>query len=95
MTVAEVQRELKAIEWQIQEQDKRTAIHAYRLAELVGISVACLFDSRNQYPTLSAAYPHLFPPNEEEEVKKSDEASAARFLQFANAFNEKFKKKNL
>lgn len=76
---------------------KQQAQFDYSLADLIGASMARLFDSNNHYPTIYEAYPHLF---EEEAKKEKDEAlqeeiattnSINNFLAFAMKNNAKMR----
>lgn len=64
----------------------------YILAELIGRSVARIYNSSNKMPEISEVYPNLFSSAEVEEKKKTKKAelSALRFKQFANTYNKKF-----
>lgn len=64
----------------------------YILAELIGRSVARIYNSSNKMPEISEVYPNLFSSAEVEEKKKAKKAelSALRFKQFANTYNKKF-----
>lgn len=65
----------------------------YVLAELIGRSVARIYNSNNKMPDISEAYPTLFNTKEVEEQKaeKQAELSALRFKQFAASYNQRFK----
>ena len=76
----------------LKEQEKKQASFDYILADLIGRSVARIYNSSNNMPTLSEAYPSLFNEAEEKEKtqEKQDELSAIRLKQFAQTFNKKF-----
>lgn len=65
----------------------------YILADLIGKSVARIYDSSNKLPTIEESYPSLFDTEElkEQRQKQLDNLSAARFRQFADKFNQRFK----
>ena len=65
----------------------------YILADLIGRSMARIYNSSNTYPEISTAYPTLFDSKEIEEQKQAKlaELSALRFKQFASSYNQKFK----
>lgn len=88
MTLAEIDRAIKAK----QQQERRKAEFDYILADLIGASVARIFNKSNSYPTIAQAYPSLFDrvAEEEEIQKKKDMLSAIRFKQFALSHNKKF-----
>lgn len=89
MSFAEVERAVAAK----RRIEQRKASFDYVLADLIGRSVARVYNASNKMPTLSEAYPTLFDREAEEEElqKKKDELSALRFKQFANSYNKKFK----
>ena len=76
--------------------EQRKASFDYVLADLIGRSIARVYNSSNTMPSLSEAYPTLFDKEaEEEEIqRRKDELSALRFKQFALSFNKKFKEVN-
>lgn len=93
MTFAELERVLESKRRTIQNQERKKAIYDYKLADLIGRSVARIHNANNRFPTLGEAYPNLF---EEEEVaekiqEKKDELSVIRFKQFAQSYNRKIK----
>lgn len=65
----------------------------YTLANLIGHSVARVYDSAKTMPSISEAYPTLFDSKEIEEKKaeRQAELSALRFKQFAASYNSKYK----
>ena len=69
-------------------QRRERAYIAFTNAMTVGMFVASMFSS-NKPPTLHEVYPDLFEEDEEAEQAKRDESSAANFLKFANAFNQR------
>ncbi len=64
----------------------------YKLAELIGRSIARIYNSSNHMPDISEAYPSLFDSEEikAQKEKKQAELSALRFKQFAQSYNQKF-----
>jgi hypothetical protein len=89
MTIAEIERAIKAKK----EIEKRKATFDYVLADLIGRSVARVYNSENTLPTLAEAYPTLFNESEDNEAlqRAKDEASALKFKLFAQSFNSNFK----
>lgn len=89
MTIAEIERYLEGALWRL----KTKAQFDYSLADLVGASVARLFDSNTKYPSIVDVYPQLF----EEELKEQQELetvttnSVNNFLAFAMQHNAKMK----
>lgn len=93
MTIAELERAVASKRRVKQIEAKERASFDYILAELIGRSVARVFNSSNDMPTLNEAYPSLFDTVaavEEREAKKA-ELSALRFKLFADKYNSKFK----
>lgn len=93
MTIAELERAVESKNRVKQVEAKEKAAFDYILAELVGRSVARVFNSSNNMPTLSEAYPSLFDTAaaaEDREAKRA-ELSALRFKLFADNHNSKFK----
>ena len=93
MTFAEVERAVRSYERKKERSQREKASFDYILADLIGKSVARVYNSANVMPTLSATYPTLFSQEDETEAlqKKKDEMSAIRFKQFADSFNARFK----
>lgn len=94
MTIAELERAIKSKRrlQKIQAQEK--ASFDYILADLIGRSISRVYSSAATMPELGAVYPSLFDTKEIEEQKqaKKVELSALRFKQFAQSYNNKFKK---
>lgn len=92
MTFAELNRLLASKRRILKAQEQKQASFDYLLAELIGRSVARVYNSANKMPTLSEAYPSLFDEAEEKAKmqEKKDELSAIRFKQFTQTFNKKF-----
>lgn len=94
MTIAELGRLIKSKERIAKREAKEKATYDYILADLVGRSVARLYGSGNRLPQIYEVYPSLF---DEDEIntqiqEQKAELSALRFKQFANSFNQKFRK---
>ena len=75
---------------------KEKATFDYALADLVGRSIARVYNSSNKMPDISTVYPTLFESEEIEKIKaeKQAELSALRFRQFAESFNKRFQKED-
>ena len=93
MTIAEIERavarknRVRALEQN--EKAQCDEIHA----ELVGRSMARVFNSNNEYPAIEEAYPTIFEDVtaiQKKQAKKA-ELSALRFKLFADNHNSKFK----
>lgn len=93
MTLAEVERavESKARVKKAEQQEK--ASFDYILADLIGRSVARGLSSQNKFPEIYEVYSTLFDSQQlqEEKQKAKADISALRFMQFAQAYNKKFK----
>ena len=93
MDIDEVLRYID-IENQRRKQSKlQTAYNIYNLADLVSGSVARLFAKGYQYPEIEDVFPDLFTNDEKEAIKQDrmNKVNTARFLQFANAYNQKYR----
>lgn len=90
MTIAEIERAIKAHT----AMEKRKATYDYVLADLIGRSVARVYNSENRLPTLAEAYPTLFDEQEaaEELQRAQGELTAIKFKQFAQTFNSNFER---
>lgn len=92
MTFAEIGRVIESKRRVIEMETKRRALYDYKLADLIGVSIARVHNSKNKLPSINEVYPHLFPIDEEAQQEQLDNLSAIRFTQFAQAFNDKYKK---
>lgn len=93
MSLAELRRAIASKQRVYKAQMQEKASMDYMLAELIGRSVARIYNSNNKMPEISEAYPSLFSSKEIEEKKAEQQAeiSALRFKQFAASYNQKFK----
>ena len=93
MTLAELERVMRSRARQKKREQQERATFDYVLADLIGRSVARLYNSSNKMPELAEAYPQLFDAKEAEERKQQQRAelSAIRFRLFAEAHNKKLK----
>lgn len=93
MSIAEVVRAIESAKRVQRERERDRAARDYILADLIGRSVSRIYNSANNMPKISEVYPDLFDAEEETEKiqEKRDELSAARFKQFADSFNARFK----
>lgn len=94
MTLAEVIRAIQSKKRIQKEQAQERATFDYILADLIGKSVARIYSSSGNMPSIADTYPTLFDSDiiKEKQQEKKDELSALRFKQFADSFNKKFKK---
>ena len=97
MTIAELERAFASKNRLIKQQAQEKATYDYILADLIGRSVARLYNSSNRMPDISDAYPTLFDSQEIQAKKQEqkDKLSALRFKQFAQSFNQNFKSKEV
>lgn len=93
MTIAELERVIDSKHRVIEAQNKHRAIYDYRLADLIGRSIARAYNSANKMPDIADVYPELFTDEEskEEKQKQIDELSILRFKAFAQSYNKKYK----
>ena len=96
MTFAEINRAVASHNRNINRKERERASFDYILAELIGRSVARIYNPSNEMPTIAEAYPLLFSNEEieEKQAEQIDNLSAIRFTQFANSFNKRFKEAN-
>lgn len=94
MTIAELERLLASRRRIEKLKAQERASYDYILADLVGRSIARIYNSSNNMPEISTVYPTLFDTKQIEEQKsiKKAELSALRFKQFADSFNRRFQK---
>lgn len=94
MTLAELIRAVDSKKRIQKQQAQEKASLDYILADLIGRSISRIYSSANTVPSIAEVYPSLFDTEEIEEVAqaKKDEISALRFKQFAQSYNDKFKK---
>ena len=93
MTIAELSRFVESKKRVLKRDAQERASFDYILADLIGRSVARVFNNSNKIPDISTIYPTLFDSEEIEQQKaeKQDELSSARFRAFAESFNKNFK----
>lgn len=93
MTLAELIRvvESKKRIYKLQQQEK--AVFDYTLADLIGRSIARIYSSTNEIPSITEVYPALFNKEEVEEKlqEKRNERFALQLKQFAQAHNNRLK----
>lgn len=88
MTLGELENYLDSYARRKTLEQKEKAKFDYQLANLIGISVARIYNKSVEYPEIQQIYPKLF----EEEVKQNnDELTIMRFMQFAQQHNQKFR----
>lgn len=95
MTLAELERLFESKRRMKKQKAQEQAYFDYQLADLIGVSVGRIYNKSTKMPSVEEAYPNIFDAfDAEEKQKKQDELSAARFKQFAEAFNKKFGKED-
>lgn len=94
MTIAELVRLIESKKRIQKAAQVERASFDYALADLIGRSVSRVFNSSNKMPEIYDVYPSLFEREEidEKRQEKIDELSALRFRDFAQSFNQRFKK---
>lgn len=94
MTIAEIQRAVASKERQKKMAEQEQASFDYKLADLIGISVSRIFNQENKFPSIAEVYPMLFENQEQKqkEQDRRDELSAIRFRQFAQSYNQNFRR---
>lgn len=92
MTLAELTRAIESKKRVQLQEAKEKACYDYILADLVGRSIARIYNSSAHLPHISEVYPSLFDSTEVEKQKqeKRNEMSVIRFKQFAQSFNKRF-----
>lgn len=89
MTLAELERAFKSKERVAKIEQQKQASFDYILADLVGRSVARLYNSSNKLPAIEEAYPSLFNAKEMAQNRKT-QLSVLRLRQFAQNHNKKY-----
>lgn len=97
MTISELERLIESKKRVKKIQDQEKASFDYILADLIGRSISRIYSSSATIPDIAEMYPTLFDSEEIQEKKqeKKDELSAARFKQFAQAYNKKLNDKEV
>jgi hypothetical protein len=93
MSFAELNRALSSRKRIIKQQAQEKASFDYILADLIGRSVGRSFSSSNKYPDITEVYPALFNDSQIQEQRENiqNELNIARFKQFAESHNKRFK----
>lgn len=92
MTFAEVNRAI-AVKTKLKRAEmQEKASYDYLLADLIGRSVARLYNASITYPEIGEIYPTLFDSEAIKQQKQEQkmELSALRFKQFTQSYNKKF-----
>lgn len=91
MTLLEVVRLLESKARVLKLENERKARFDYTLADLIGVSVARVHNSKNKFPAIEDVYPYLFLTQEKIEEKEQLEAErfAIQLKQFSQLHNRK------
>lgn len=99
MSIAEVDRYIKAQDKVMKMRNQERASYDYILANLVVRGIGITLGSKDNYPTIEEAYPSLFDDVREKQRAKIEEQkmelSALRFKQFAQSYNSRRNKEVL
>ena len=92
MTLAELARFFKSKARVLKAQERKKATFDYILADLIGRSVARVYNTSNKLPNIYEAYPSLFSEGEikESKAKRDRERFMAGLQQFAQSYNKDF-----
>lgn len=96
MTLAELTRAMEAAKRRELAEQQRRAVYDYRLADLIGRSVARIYSKGVTMPELSEAYPNLFDDEKMAEARAERDAErfAAQLRAFAAAHNKRMEVEN-
>jgi hypothetical protein len=94
-TLIENRRMFESYNRRTQDRLKERAVFDYALADLIGKSVARIYNSNNKMPEICEQYPQLFDSVviQEQKQERADELTALRFKLFAESFNKRFNDK--
>lgn len=94
MTIAELDRYVSSKKRVRDIEAREKATFDYIHASLVGRAVLMAMDNKVEFPTIHEVYPKLFNKEDLTKIQEEQQAqlSAARFIQFAESFNQKFNK---
>lgn len=95
MTLAELFRLMESKQRIQKREAQEKATYDYILADLIGRSIARVYNSSNKMPDIEKVYPTIFDEKELEEQRqiKRDKMDALRFQLFATSHNKKLLKK--
>lgn len=99
MTPGEVLRSIASFNRRTRLEAQEKASYDYIQAQLIIKGVGICLGDKSEFPSLQEAYPKLFDDlvekQEEEVQQKKMELSTLRFIQFAQSYNNKFKRKEV
>lgn len=93
MTIGEVGRLVESKQRIYKRELKQKATFDYRLAELIGRSIARIYSSSQEMPNIADVYPSLFEKEEIEEKmeEKRIEVFSQKLKQFAKIHNSQYR----
>ena len=95
MTIGELTRAVRSKIRVKKLEAQQKASYDYTLAQIIGRACGMAFGTiKSEFPEISGVYPTLFDSEEIKQKKQEQKAelSALRFKQFADSFNQRFKK---
>lgn len=97
MTFQELQNCFESRSRVIKREKQEQATFDYILGDLIGRSIARIYNSENSYPKIYEVYPSIFDKEEMEQAEfdRRMELSALKLQEFTKSFNEKFNKKEV
>lgn len=97
MTLAELTNYFESFKRRQKTDQQEKATFDYILGDLIGRSIARVYNADNTYPKIYEIYPTLFDKEEMEqaEFNRRMELSALKLQEFTKSFNEKFMKKEV
>lgn len=90
MTLAELNRYAESFKRQQKRKAEEKAIADYRLADLIGYSIARLYSSSAKYPEIYDVYPAIFDKTAIEEARTKEKSKKTNdwLMNFADSFNK-------
>lgn len=94
MTLGELERYFKSRKRVLEAEERKKASYDYILADLIGISMARVYNSKNKFPTIDKAYPSIFTAEEIKKVqlKQNQQKFLDGLKQFARSRNKDLEK---
>lgn len=90
MTLAELERFFKSKKRVLEAQERKKASFDYIQADLIGRSIARVYNSKNKFPAIEKAYPSLFDSEDIKQVrlKQNQQKFIDGLKQFAHSRNK-------
>ena len=97
MTLQELENYFESRRRVLKAEQQERATFDYLLGDLIGRSIARIYNSENTYPKIYEIYPSLFNKEEIEQAEfdRRMELSALKLQEFTKSFNKKFNKKEV